>query len=107
MKRLVICAALCCAAACAASCEKETDTMSVNCTPVVLYADSVGEAIDIVYDYSCEWMGMGKDSLATREEKLAVIRRADMRDEDGDVIPEIPEYEIIAGLLWPHGYGKL
>ena len=58
-----------------------------------------------IYRYSCEYLSI--DSTAeTYDEMIQVIRVADIKDESGDVIAEIPEYDDIKTIIWPKGYRK-
>lgn len=72
----------------------------------MLYSYEIERAIDVVYDGACQYLDATYDSVATDEWKLFIIREADMKDEAGDVIPEIPEYDEIYDMLWPAGYPK-
>lgn len=120
MRKIILSAAVFCAVCVMASCNKTqaepvTRQLSEPVTVVVehIYADSVEEAIDICYDAACTYLThvygstVAYDSTATDEFKMFVIRKADLEDADGDVMPEVPEYDEIAEILWPKGYGNL
>lgn len=69
-----------------------------------IYSAETERCIDAVYDASCRYLGETYDSVATDEKKLDVIRRADLKDDAGDVLPEMWEYDEIHTLIWPFGY---
>lgn len=114
MKKIVLCAIIVMAMGMASSCAKSEARGFHGYTPTMfreqLYSDEVERALDVVYAASCEYLThlTGKevtyDPKATDEWKLFMIREADLADEDGDVIPEVPEYDEIYEILWPAGY---
>lgn len=108
MKEIILSAAVFCAVCAVTSCG---NTQAKTIVRENMLADSVEEAVDICYDAACSYLSYsGKDvsydSLATDEKKLAVIRQADLLDDTGDVMPEVPEYDVIETILWPCGYGN-
>lgn len=103
MKKIILSAAVFCAVCAVTSCG---NTQAKTIARENMFADSVEEAVDICYDAACSYLSVSYDSLATDEKKLAVIRQADLLDDTGDVMPEVPEYDVIETILWPCGYGN-
>ena len=65
------------------------------------------KSLCVVYDYARAFMGDSVSSdYPSVEYMLAYIRIADLTDDSGDYIPEIPEYDDIRDILWPNGYGN-
>lgn len=112
MKKLVIAVvAFCALCACVNKSDARTIRREPGITEVMkhfhrenLFSEETERCIDVVYDASCQYLGVTYDSVATDEMKLYIIRKADLKDEDGDVIPEMSEYDEIYNLVWPAGY---
>lgn len=71
-----------------------------------IYPIEIERALDTVYGTACDYLNVRYDYHATDEKKISVIRCADIADEGGDVFPEMDEYNDIALIVWPHGYGN-
>ena len=69
-----------------------------------MFSPDIKKSIDLCYKAACDYLNCTYVSTATDEQKIAVIRRADAKDEAGDVLPEMCEYDDIASILWPMGY---
>lgn len=72
-----------------------------------MYPVEIEKCLDVVYATSCDYLHVKYDYRATDEKKISVIRRADLADDAGDVLPEMWEYDEIARIVWPNGYGNL
>lgn len=70
-----------------------------------MYPVEVERCLDVVYATSCDYLSVKYDYHATDEKKISVIRCADIADDAGDVLPEMWEYDEVANIVWPHGYG--
>lgn len=71
-----------------------------------IYPAETEKCLDAVYATSCDYLNIKYDMRATDEKKVRVIRCADLADDAGDVIPEMWEYDVVARIVWPRGYGK-
>lgn len=97
MKKLILSAVIVCALSAAVTPDGSVKHENI-------YSQKTERCIDVVYDASCRYLGETYDSTATDEKKLNVIRRADLKDDAGDVLPEMWEYDEIHTLIWPFGY---
>lgn len=81
--------------------------MFLGCNePNSLYSEEDKECLNVVYATSCDMLNMTQDAHATDAQKIAIIRRADLKDEAGDILPEMWEYDVVAKIIWPRGYGE-
>lgn len=102
MKKMIIKAAIACAfcatitACSSAFAERRED----------IYPKETEKCLDVVYATSCDYLNIKYDMRATDEKKVRVIRCADLADDSGDILPEMWEYDVVAHIVWPHGYGK-
>lgn len=85
-----------------ASCENE----EYNIPQVSIEADCFSASFEAVYKASCEMLNIQYDENISLFEKRDVIRKADMADDAGDVLAEMPEYDDVKNFVWPNGYGK-
>lgn len=114
MKKLLLAVCVFCAfCACADKSDARTIRREPDITEVLskmhihrenMYSVETERCIDVVYDAACSYLDVRYDSVATDEKKLRIIRKADLKDEAGDVIPEMCEYDEIYHLVWPAGY---
>lgn len=87
----------------AVSCENE----EYNAPQVSIEADcGFVASFEAVYKASCELLNIQYDGNISLFEKRDVIRKADMADDAGDVLAEMPEYDEVVKFVWPNGYGK-
>lgn len=102
MKKMIIEAIIACAfSATIVACNAAYAERSKN-----VYPTEVERCLDVVYATSCDYLNIKYDMKATDKKKVIVIRKADLKDDAGDVLPEMWEYDVVAGIVWPHGYGK-
>lgn len=87
----------------AVSCENE----EYNTPQVSIEADCrFAASFEAVYKASCELLNIRYNKNISLFEKRDVIRKADMADDAGDVLAEMPEYDDVKSFVWPNGYGK-
>lgn len=109
MKKIIVIVAAVLSLSVYTSCEESQASEPVR--QENMYSPQIEADIDAVYDASCYYLTkvygstVAYDSTATDELKLFVIRKADLADESGDVIPEMSEYDEIVKIVWPRGYG--
>lgn len=101
MKRMIIEAVVACAMCATVIACNKAYAQKAN-----LYSVETEECLDAVYAASCGYLSVKYDNKATDEKKIKVIRCADLADDAGDVIPEMWEYDVVARIVWPRGYGK-
>lgn len=100
-KIIVIVFALCVSASLTSCTDANASTIGIEMEDTAFMHD-----LEVVYASSCDYLNVVYDKSTSLSEKVEVIRKADLKDESGDVIPEMPEYDAIAKYIWPNGYGE-
>lgn len=89
-----------------ASCDCTKDYKVESSTPTKVAGYSFQKSFEAVYKASCELLDIPCNETLSLIKKRDIIREADMKDDAGDVLPEMPEYDEIVDFIWPSGYGK-
>lgn len=108
MKKIMIIVALFCAVSCTTD-DFEQEYENDNVETRAAYTAEQLAAIEVLYASCVQFFELPAEyqyENPTLEQKILIIRYCDMVDAAGDFLCEIPEYDDIATILWPNGYGE-